>query len=254
MRRLTCEGWTAAVPAAVAALVVAARVAAQAPLYTIALSGQQAPGMPPGVHYSLLPAPPVVAWPGMVAYWGVLEGPAVTPATSTGLFRGTANGPRLLARSGTPAPGTGANYLSLGNPGVGPFGVFVYPADLTGPGVTPGNDQALFVAQHRSSTPTVYARTGDPAPLFSPGPTYASLAQPSISGDRVAFYGTVTGPGVTDANNDVIFSGPSLGAPRQFVREGQESKAGPGVNYGMLFQPLVNGSGTVMFGATLTGT
>jgi hypothetical protein len=72
------------------------------------------------------------------------------------------------------------------------------------------------------------ARYGNPAPGAPDGVNYKFIGSPSVAGvDRVAFFSTLTGPGV-DATNDVGLFGSFAGRLYPIIREGDSLDIGDG--------------------------
>ena len=168
---------------------------------------------------------------------------AVTICLSLTLFSASVEAQftfRTVAFSGLPAPGT--------NPGIsfgGFLGDFVISRDgsvaftsgLEGPGS--GGDDAIFYED--DGTLKILARTGDQAPGLSPGVTFLRLN--ILSAGQPLMRASLTGPGISDSNNQAIYSLSdgsleliaSSGAPAAF--------AGSGVNFGPYFGTRANENG-----------
>src|ERR1051325_9001559 len=72
----------------------------------VALSGQQAPGLPPGVIFGAVKGGPSRDATGKTAFLAILSGPGVTLSNSNSLWSGTPGTLSMVARTGNPAPGT----------------------------------------------------------------------------------------------------------------------------------------------------
>jgi hypothetical protein len=121
----------------------------------VAREGDPAPGTPEGVLYRGLPfGEPVLNDAGQVAFAASLEGNGVTEANDYAIFSGQFSAPSLVARAGSPAPGTpaGVTYASriFGEYSFGLItelnvaGQMAFLAPLAGPGVTEATDAGLF--------------------------------------------------------------------------------------------------------------
>ncbi len=102
------------------------------------------------------------------------------------------------------------------------------------------------------------ARTGDPVPGLGPefrfAGFYPQVFDPALAAPNFAMYSaTITGPGVTDENNDVLIVGHTA-SPRLMARSGVQA---PGLPAGVLFDqfamPQCNSSGRVLAPTTLRG-
>ena len=221
----------------------------------VALPGRPAPGAPAGVTYSDFPGVPILGGAGHIGFGAFLAGPGVTPPTSSAVFAGPITSPALVARQGSAPPGAGAGvtYLSFGTPSLGDDGNVGFVADFAGPGITESNGSAIYAGL--AGAPAIIARRGSAAPGTPAGTTYSSVSHPFLSdAGHVTYAAAVTGAGVNDSNNEVIYAGP-VGAPALVAREGSVAPGlGAGVNYGLLFAPSINDSGHVGYNAVLTGS
>lgn len=146
---------------------------------------------------------------------------AVALCMCAGAVLGTAPRWDMLALSNTQAPGLPQGLLlspgGFGSPHVDAAGNIVFRALLSGDGVTTSNDAAVF-AFPVGSAPVAVAREGDIAPGTG-GARYLSISAPLLVNGRIAFTSTLTGTGVTTANNQAIFSG-TPGAISMVARKG----------------------------------
>src|ERR1051325_2604250 len=92
---------------------VVARARAGVAFQAVALSGQQAPGLPPGVIFGAVNGAPSLDATGKTAFLAILSGPGVTLSNSNSLWSGTPAALTMVARVGSPAPGTTENFLGL---------------------------------------------------------------------------------------------------------------------------------------------
>ena len=97
-------------------------------------------------------------------------------------------------------------------------GQTVFMGTISGPGIDSTNNRGIWV--ERDGGLELVARTGDPAPGTEPGVVFAGFfRQPNISDSgAVAFRGIVSGPGVTNTNNDGAWIDGS-GSLRLLLRE-----------------------------------
>lgn len=104
---------------------------------------------------------------GEIAFGANITGPGATTDNSWGIWAGTADSLRLVARMGDPAPGTDPAtvfYALLPNQGAGPAlnarGQVLFYGSLAGPGIDATNDFGVW-AETVDHVLTLIARTGD---------------------------------------------------------------------------------------------
>jgi hypothetical protein len=160
-------------------------------LSTIYRSGDPAPGIPGGVFCAGSGGPSVV--PAINSAGQAVFGAWVCDGTSTRRSLWFSSGTALLPvmLQGDPAPGTGAFFglpaasgLSSATPVLNDSGMVAFVATLTGPGVTPNNNTAIFAGAPGSLR--LIARTGDPAPGFPAGATILAFASTGSPGHTFA--------------------------------------------------------------------
>jgi hypothetical protein len=112
------------------------------------------------------------------------------------------------------------------------------------------------VFRRRNGTNEVVAMRGDPAPGLANGVTFSAIFYRVVGmndAGQVAFFGDVTGPGVTGTNYRGLFAG-EPGALRTIVRTGDRAPGTPtGVTYRNFYEPVINAHGHAAFDAFLTG-
>lgn len=184
--------------------------------------------------------------------------------------------PRVVALAdsdGAFGPGLGAGVLFAefgsadwpeATPALNRAGDSVFVARLIGPGINAANDTGIWV--ERSGILTMLARTGDPAPGTAAGITFSSFYRQPIIGatGKVAFQAVVAGPGVTNDNNEGMWTEGSgslglllrerttpvpNGAAGDFGDANQVGNPGPSLWFGL---PTINEDGRVLFGVRLT--
>ena len=229
-------------------LALLAFAATSNPLKTVALTGRPAPGTPEGVVFagfvSTDPRTPVpmVDEQGRVLFFAFLAGPGVDATNGHGLWTSAGAGAALVARAGDPAPGTGVNFQGLPNAEV-PVGFDIsdglgrIPATLTGASVDVFNDDGFW--QGDAATLELVLREGEPAPgtgatFFTPGLVEANAA-------ATLFASRLRGPGITDANDETIWSRRDAG----LVLHAREGNPAPGTN--VRFGPGSIGAGPSVF-------
>jgi hypothetical protein len=126
----------------------AVRVKPDGSTTTLAVTGQQAPGLPAGVTFDQFGGFASGREGSAAAFWNSLSGPGVNSTNDWAAFLWSDNGssPRLIAREGDAAPGTAPGVVFTGSPIVyaNDFNQFVMYYDLAGSGVTNTNDSGLW--------------------------------------------------------------------------------------------------------------
>ncbi|HMO84620.1 MAG TPA: hypothetical protein PKC18_06835 [Lacipirellulaceae bacterium] len=232
--------------------------AAAAELRTVALSGQPAPGADGAAVSSASALPfgaPSLNASGQTAFHAYLAGGGVTTANRSGIWSEGSGALGLVARQGSPAPGTpsGVNFSDLsGTAQSGGFvalnasGQIAFVAGLTGSGLSVNNSRGIW--RGGADSLALVARAGSPAPGIG-NPQFASFFTPPAMNDsgQVAFLASQSQVWVERAG---IFSlVANAGAPAP----GTES----GVNFGTLGflnrSPVLNSAGLSAFGGQLVG-
>ena len=140
-------------------------------LALVARDGIQAPGTPDGVNHSFavlrdfFPDLPKLNDAGQTAFWANLTGSGVDNTNDWGVWSEGSGSLGLVARSGSPAPGTpdGVNYDSFFvQTGFNDAGQTAFFAFVTGSGVDPSNDQGIW--SEGSGSLALVARSGTPGP------------------------------------------------------------------------------------------
>jgi hypothetical protein len=163
-------------------------------------------------------------------------------------------GPLRIVTLAGPAPGAGAgvNFSGIfGPPVLNNTGQTAFSADLTGTGVTSGNNTGIW--SEGSGTLALVAREGSPAPAIDAGVNFGLFDPPRLnSAGQIAFRATLTGSGVTSSNDTGIWSEGS-GTLALVAREGSPAPF-TGENFRQLpNSPAFNSAGQTAFRA-LTGT
>lgn len=100
--------------------------------------------------------------------------------------------------------------------------------------------------------------TGTQAPGAPSGVRFSQLTAPSVTANgMISMRGTLTGSGVTSANNQAIFSGEATGGTtmRMLARLGARPASLPsGTRFSVLDQPAISNSGETVYTATIAGT
>lgn len=187
--------------------------------------------------------------------------PATTANDGTLMLFTPGLGNSILVREGDPAPGTvGAAYnvVSMATVGLTRTGRVGFITSLIGGDTvtgTGGNDQAIYLGDIGANFSMVL-RKGDPAPGTTGGETIGSMNNSSYSisdTGYVTFMASLTGPGVSTANDGCIYGG----TPGNLVLIAREGDPAPGmVNH--TFAEIIYGSchlnerGQVIFSSSVT--
>lgn len=187
-------------------------LAAQSPppnnLRVVAATGQPVPGVTGAVFGGSGSFDGVVVdGGGTIAFRGRFTGGGASALDDRALFQGSsAVDLQLVVRGGDPAPGIpGATLSSSSSQGLGPAvrtgenGSLMFGSALSGPGVTPADDAALFGGLLATGSLLPLVRKGDPAP----GTAGASLGAP--------FQDLSLSATATDGSGGILFQSPTVG-------------------------------------------
>lgn len=206
----------------------------------IARTGDVAPGTPAGVTFKALTLAGMNA-AGQVVYQGQLTGPGVDTGSEFGIWRDST----LIVREGSAAPGTasGVRFRGASQAVIHASGQVAFRSGLAGTDVVAGvNDGGIW------RDGTLVVREGDAAPGTASGVSFdvVSLSQINAAG-QVLFTGTLTGAGITTANNGGLWRDDTL-----IVRKGQAAPgAGSGVSFASTEAAQLAAGGQVAFAAQL---
>ena len=166
---------------------------------------------------------------------------------------------------GDAAPGTeaGTSFAPFGGeyvpmiPTIDEQGMIGFASRLQGPAITSTNGTSIWTGAPGSLT--LVARAGAPAPGAGAGvylsfPFDFDLMAPILGGGKVAFHGTLAGAGISESNNEGIWSG-AAGGLSVLGREGTQA---PGLAGGVLFSsPLfmveMDQAGHAMMSGSVSG-
>jgi hypothetical protein len=223
----------------------------------VARSGDAAPDTPVDVSFSRFGNSvnaPLLNDLGDITFLAHLRGTEVTGANDRAIWSGPPNALMLIAREGDQAPGTpsGTDYGVLISPVLNSRSQTAFNATLTGSGVTPTNNQGVWL--QTSSEVQLVARSGDQAPDTPSGVAYANFSPPTLNTlGQLAFQADLAGSGVNASNNAGVWSG-DPGALKLIARKGNQAPGTPtGVNFDRLLAPVLNNAGQTAFVAFLTG-
>lgn len=218
-----------------------------------ARTGDAAPGFGGAVFDYVSESALIAA--GQVSFYGsVATGGAINGGNDDGLWAGTAGALQLVAREGTPAPGTGAgvNYGPFNvTPVINTSGQVAFRGTLAG-AVTAGVDDKGVWAGAAGGVQLV-ARAGDSAPQLVGGSFLDFSTQPTINAaGTVAFRGTVIGTNIDSSNDTGIWVGSNSANLAVLARERENVPGLGGIKYGQIGDFVVlNASGKAAFVAEL---
>ncbi len=225
---------------------------------TVALSGQAAAGIDPGVSFAGFWNPLIDEF-GRVSFPGYLTGPGITTGNDLGIWTNDIGGNTLAVREGSPAPGTesGTTFQLLPTYwyGFGPDGTHSFGAALQGPNVTSGTNTGIWSSQ--SGVLTRVAREGDQPPGFVSGSKFQFFDRPTAScNGTLAFGSGVYNPDYPDhgGQQNTLWSSRN-GTLSTVARAGD---AAPGSEPGMYFDTFsihsaVTSQGDILFASSLSG-
>jgi hypothetical protein len=231
----------------ICSLVVCAATCHGAHLRTVALTGQQAPGLPVSFSlesfgYALLDAN------GRVSFSAELREQGIQNGISSSIWSEESGALALLARTGDQAPGfpSDVQFSLFGDFAVSTAGHTAFPADIRGT----GEDETLSYgiwSGHAGSLTTVL-QGGSQAPGLPDGMVVHFDTDPPVnSSGRTAIHVVLVGEGVSSENNEGIWSD-ATGAAKLIAREGDHAPGLPSeINFGRLDLPAINSAGQVAF-------
>lgn len=169
---------------------------------------------------------------GKVAFHASLESSAPF-AQRDGIWAGTTGNLTLVARSGTPAAGTGGSLFSssFSDPLVNANGTVSFTDTLTlGGSVTTSNYNGLWTGID-SNKLTLVARTGDHAPGTGDGVNFANSTFPHVLNNlgQIAFTASLAGTGVASSNDTGLWVYDPQKGTQLVAREGQLIEVAPGL-------------------------
>ncbi len=219
-------------------------------IQTVALSGDPAPGLPSGVIWLAVDGASGLDELGNVMFLSTLGGPGVNPANANSWWMGPPGDVALLARAGDPAPGFPGDTFGTLSP---QFSLVVNGRYTFHNIVFPSGDIGIWLGEP-GAFPLI-VKVGDAAPGTPAGVTFSGLERPGLnpSGD-ISVRCTLTGTGVTSANNQGIWAG-SAGTLEMRVRTGTTATGFGGqfssINHQTRYP--INASGQVLFWALVSG-
>ena len=209
--------------------------------------GRAVPGAGPGVNFDALNTP-VINNAGQLAFRSILSGAGVG-ANNEAIFVKSSGTLAMVARKGDTAPGTGPGVLigrlqdtpvSLNN-----VGQIAFQSELTGTDVGVPTGDAIFSTV--GGALRLVARDGGASPGTGSGVLFSGFDVPMLNNSgQVAFYGYLTGSGVTATNNQAIFATTQSGATQLIARLGDLFDVNP--------DPLITDNRTIRYAQIITST
>ncbi len=196
-------------------------------LTLIAREGGPAPGTAEEVRFSSITSP-VLNDAGQTAFRAFLTGAGVNDTNDRGIWSQGPGVLTLIAREGTPAPGTAADFLSLGAPVLNGAGQTAFRATLFG---TDQPDTNSGIWSEGRGALTLLAFGANPAPGTPAGVQFLDFDPPVLNGaGRTAFFASLRGSAVTAGINDkAIFAEVGEdGALVLVARTGETLEVAPG--------------------------
>jgi len=192
---------------------------AAAQLQLLARRGSAAPGTGNGPQFDVI-GDPVINSLGVVCFASTLQGSGATGLSSNGVWVGTPGNLTLVVRAGQQAPGlpNNVNFLSFEPPVLNDAGQVAFIATLTGPGVSPLNDAAVYTGT--AGNLKLVARTGDDAPGLQTGMRFLSFEQVLLDAGGVALFAELQG-GVNPGFESGIWATDSASQLQLVIWEGQ---------------------------------
>jgi hypothetical protein len=219
----------------------------------------EAPGYADGTRFSA--AAPRFALSGTVGLTAnILTGPTITSQNDTGVWFWN-GGYQQVLREGLPINPGQPNSRSAGQVNIG------FDSSLTSSGtmlissntVDQANVSRLSLLRGSSAGFSVLLDVGGPAPGLSPGISIQGFSGASMNEHGVvALSATLTGAGVTPANDLVLYTVDPSGAFQLVLREGQLFEVTPGFfahvtqlpgSFGFMDQAVLNDSDGLLFAA-----
>lgn len=227
------------------------------PVQIVALTDEQAPGMPQGVIFDELGWPDINA-AGHTAFTAVFAGPGVIQTNDRTLWSDRSGMLAQVAREGAQAPDLPMMvvYEHFGTPILNDAGRLAFEAHLSGIGVSFDNDEAVF-SEGASGVLGLVTREGTQAAGTPANVNHSGINPPVFNNDgRVLFSGGLTGPGVDFSNNVGIWTG-YPGSVQLVAREANQAPdlpAGVTIEYGSSdIEPVLGGTNQCVFFAGLDG-
>jgi hypothetical protein len=222
-------------------------------LQSLALRGDQSPGLPDGItfaEFDFFPpyGPLGLNNAGQIAFSFKLAGTGIDSTNDLGVWAGEPGDFRLVAREGNEAPGAGGATFNYDLNGVvlNAKGQTAFQAFLIGNGVDSTNDSGIW--SEGMGDLELVAREGSPAPGTPDGVVFRNFgfseeALVLNAQGQVAFSAFVTGGGIDFGNDLGIWATDLDGQLQLIAREGDTFEIAPGDSRTIQYLGFVAGSG-----------
>ncbi|MEZ6192813.1 MAG: hypothetical protein R3C45_16185 [Phycisphaerales bacterium] len=221
---------------------------------TIALTGQQAPGVQAGTVYSEFEYPPVINELGRVAFRGALAGDEVFFYNDIGIWSNGLGPLSLLVREADPVPVTpvGNMHKYVYHPSIHESGLVTFSSGVSGELIGPGSSSFLWLGG--LAVNHVIAHEGMPAPGAPEGVVLDGCGVGSVNagGQQLVVCSVDDDAGIYDTiglwrEHDGVFDLITLGGDQA-----------PGLTPGRTFRSpgsvVMNDAGQVAFRSTITSS
>lgn len=221
-------------------------------LALVARKGDHAPGTPADVLFDDWGSFPLLTDAGHLAFVASLRSneEPLTSSNNLGIWAQRDGGVELVARNGDPAAGVaaGARYQSVFQPRFDAQSHIYFGGSLTGAGITPDNDQAIWSDRGEALQPIL--RAGEQVPGLPTGVAFDSLGGFSVNAASQVAVNASMKPGlggVDESNNGGIWVERN-GSLQLIARQGSPA---PGLTSDFTFltlgTPEINAVGQVAF-------
>lgn len=231
--------------------------AGAASIQTIALTGQQAPGLPTGVAFDSL-YHPVINASGDIVFSAELIGAGVDASNDSGLWSGSISSIDPVAREGDHAPGTSDDVV-FGSfrenvPSFSDAGHLAFVTEWLSPEPRGPNEIRNGIWLVGKNSFDLLAQTGEQAVGAPTGVKLLWLGSPQVNASgQVLFNGTADGTGVESVYRSGLWKGDSS-TISAVALTGQQAVGLPtGVEFGDFRQLSLNASGEISFHSYLLG-
>jgi hypothetical protein len=218
------------------------------------------PGIEGGVSFAVLDDP-VLNNEGKVSFVGVLTGTGISTDNQLGIWSNVDGTLAPIARSGGNGPGpglgTGVNFSGFSLLLFNDSGQIAFRGSLTGTGIDASNRDGIWIKNEGSPGVVVRTGTSGPGPGLGSGVNFGSIVSVRMNaGGDIVFDGTLTGTGITSANNQGLWTWNDNAL--QLIARSGSAEPGPNLGAGVYFSSFgtsrINAAGDVAFLGDLTGT
>ncbi|HVU63726.1 MAG TPA: choice-of-anchor tandem repeat NxxGxxAF-containing protein, partial [Phycisphaerales bacterium] len=202
-------------------------------LRVVARTGQQVPGMPPGIGYWRVADGAFLDNSGHLAFMAFHNDQSRPPSERRAIFYGPIEDPQLLVFIGQDCPGlaSGDTFADLGGPFMSVSGSVMFRGIARGADITPANNFGVWAGG--PGDVHLVIRAGDQAPGLPAGVIVNSLSGSFLSSaGRLVVRGQIAGPGIDliDGNliPDALWAEDATGALQLVARAGIPMEVEPG--------------------------